>query len=342
MTTLMAAEIAEQPAALRRTLTSLLPRVPEIAALSKGHRLMFIARGSSDNAAIYGRYLSEARCGRPAAMASPSVATTYQGHPDLHGVLAVALSQSGRTAEVTETLCWAREHRARTIAITNDARSPLATVADITLATEAGAERAIPATKTYSTQLAALAVLSLALLPGADFRAELCRAPDEADRLLGCAPEAAALAEQLAPARTIFVSGRGYSYSTALELALKLQEACYIPALGFSQADLLHGPIAAVGRESPVILCAPGEGRITGQMLSLARKVQDSGGRPYCIGGDRNLVSTCTSFLPGPGLSEPLSPLALCVPAQLFTEALARRLGCNPDQPEGLTKITQS
>jgi glucosamine--fructose-6-phosphate aminotransferase (isomerizing) len=160
--------------------------------------------------------------------------------------------------------------------------------------------------------------------------------------LLGCAPQAAALADELLAARAVACSGRGYTYTTALELALKLQEACLLPAHGFSQADLLHGPIAAIGMTSPVIICAPSDGPVTGQMLTLAGQVRERGGRVYCIGGPARLAAACTSSLPGPQLTEALTPLALAVPGQLLTEALARGLGYDPDLPSGLTKVTQT
>src|SRR6204780_4028446 len=156
----MRAEIAEQPAALRATIRVLLPRAAEAGALARTPRqVLFIARGTSDNAAVYGTYLIQAYAGRLATLASPSIATTYRSRLDLSGVLAVALSQSGRTDEIVETLAWASDCGARALAITNGASSPVADAADVTFGPEAGIERAVPATKTFTTQLAALAVL---------------------------------------------------------------------------------------------------------------------------------------------------------------------------------------
>ncbi len=164
--TQMRAEIEEQPQALRATLDALLPRTGEVAALGRRTRqVLFIARGTSDNAAVYGSYLVQVRAGRLATLASPSVATAYRSRLDLSGVLAVALSQSGRTEEIVETLAWAADCGARTLAITNGAGSPLAEAADVALVTEAGVERAVPATKTFTTALAALAVLGIGLAP---------------------------------------------------------------------------------------------------------------------------------------------------------------------------------
>jgi fructoselysine-6-P-deglycase FrlB-like protein len=178
----MRVEIGEQPAALRRTFDALLPQVAELTALARDTRqVLFIARGSSDNAAVYGQYLCAARAGRLASLGSPSLATAYHADLDLDGVLAVAVSQSGATEEIITTLDWARHRGARTVAITNEAASPLAELADTTLATQAGDELAVPATKTYTTQLAAIAVLALSLAPtGAGLEPEELRRVPEA------------------------------------------------------------------------------------------------------------------------------------------------------------------
>ncbi len=166
-TTHMRAEIFAQPAALQATIDALLPRTGEIAAVAADTRqVLFFARGTSDNAAVYGSYLLQTAAGRLASLGSPSVATTYRSRVDLSGVLAVGLSQSGRTAEIIETLQWARDCGARLVAITNSEGSPIADLADVALVTQAGVEQAVPATKTFTCQLAALAVLSLGL--GAD------------------------------------------------------------------------------------------------------------------------------------------------------------------------------
>ncbi|MQA84970.1 MAG: SIS domain-containing protein [Streptosporangiales bacterium] len=342
----MRAEIEEQPAALRATLDALLPLLPDVASVARGTRqVLFIARGSSDNAAVYGRYLVEVCCGRLGSLASPSVATTYGGRLDLDGVLAVGLSQSGRTREIVETLGWAAECGARTVAVSNVAASPLAEVAELALITEAGEEVAVPATKTYTTQLAALAVLALAMCPGDEVDrlvAELRHAPDEVEGALATAAAAEELADELTAVTGAVVSGRGFGFSAALELALKLKEACYLHAIGLSYADLLHGPIAVVDEDTPAILVAPASGPTLSGMVAVAERVTGAGAKAYGIGGDGRLATACTRTLPGTGLPEWLAPLGLVVPAQLLTEALARRLDIDPDLPRGLGKVTQT
>ncbi|MFL6103282.1 MAG: SIS domain-containing protein, partial [Actinomycetes bacterium] len=240
----MRVEIAEQPEALRRTFDALLPQVGALEALGRETRqVLFIARGSSDNAAVYGQYLCSVHAGRLASLAAPSVATVYRADLDLRGVLAVGVSQSGATEEIVTTLEWARRCGARTAAVTNVAGSPLAEAADVPLITQAGTELAVPATKTYTTQLAAVAVLATALgraggdrEPGGarggedrDARGRggleaeleaLGRVPEAVAGMLELAPAVERLAERLVGVETLVVSGRGFAYSTALEVAL--------------------------------------------------------------------------------------------------------------------------
>jgi fructoselysine-6-P-deglycase FrlB-like protein len=339
----MRAEIGEQPSALRATLNALLPRVDEIRALAnRTGQVLFIARGSSDNAAVYGSYLVQTQTGRLATLASPSVATTYRTRIDLSGVLAVAISQSGRTEEIVETLDWAARCGAHTVAVTNGEGSPLAEAAQAALVTSAGAELAVPATKTYTTQLAALAVLGIGL--GAQTAvADLRRVPEEIERLIAeteASPALPDIVEGLARVPGAVVSGRGIAYGTALELALKLKEACYLHAMGLSYADLLHGPIAVVDDDTPAILVAADSGPTLAGTVALAERVTAADAKAYGIGGA--LADVATRALPGTDLPEWVSPLALIVPGQLLTEALARRLGIDPDVPRGLDKVTQT
>jgi glutamine---fructose-6-phosphate transaminase (isomerizing) len=338
----MRTEIAEQPAALRATIDALLPRAPEVAPLARDTRqVLLIARGTSDNAAVYGSYLIQAHAGRLATLASPSIATTYRSRVDLAGVLAVALSQSGETEEIVATLLWARDCGARTLAITNGASSPLAQAAGAAFVTRAGTERAVPATKTFTTQLAALAVLAIGL--GSDLDpGELRQVPDEIEAMLARPPELDPIVSELAHDRGVVVSGRGLAYAAALELALKLKEACYLHAMGLSYADPLHGPIAVVDAHTPAILLAADSGPTLHGTIELARRVTGAGARAYGIGGGDHLAAACTHALPGPRLPEWLAPMGLIVPGQLLTEALARRLGLDPDRPRGLSKITQT
>jgi len=336
--TVMRHEIGEQPEALARTLDTLLPLRDQIARLAEGRRhVLFVARGSSDNAAIYGRYLCEVLAGRQAALAAPSVATHYRADLDLSDTVAVCVSQSGETAEIAETQAWAAAHGARTVAVTNVAGSTLADAADLALITQAGAEKAVPATKTYTTQLAAIAVLVDAL---GGKQLDFARVPEEAARLLDIDVDAAA--EQLAGTQHTLVTGRGITYGTALEVALKVEETCLRPVRGLSYADLKHGPIAVVDADLTAVLVAAPNGPTLSGMTELATTVRGKHAAVVGIGGDTAFAAQCDVALPGPDLPEALAPLALVVPGQVMVEALARRLGLDPDQPRGLSKVTQT
>jgi len=158
----------------------------------------------------------------------------------------------------------------------------------------------------------------------------------------GTAPAAEALAERLTYVDRLVVTGRGYTSSTALEIALKLKEACYVSASGLSNADLLHGPIAVVDADTPALLVAAGSGPVLPGMVALTSRLTDTGAHIYGIGGNPEFVSACRAALPGTTLPEHLAPLALIVPGQLLVEALARAKGIDPDAPRGLRKVTQT
>lgn len=345
MATQMATEIAEQPAAVRATLERFDRQRADIAALAAGARsVVFMARGSSDNAATYGRYLTETHAHLPAALGAPSVATLYRSRLDLDGSLVVCVSQSGATQEIVETLAWAKECRARTIAITNVADSPLALAADLALVTRAGAELAVPATKTYLTQVAAIASLVAAIAPSADLDAALAATPDQIRATIDSIDDAALTAAAdilVAGDRTASV-GRGLTYGTALELGLKLEETCLRPVRALSYADLRHGPIAAIGSDVATLVVAPTSGPTLTGLVDLARQLGALGGPTIAVGGDDALGSVCTTRLAIADVDERVAPLLLAVPGQILIEQVARRLGVDPDNPRGLNKVTQT
>jgi len=255
----------------------------------------------------------------------------------------VAVSQSGETEEIVETARWARDRGAKVVGVTNAEGSALSEVADLTLVTRAGPERAVPATKTYTTQLAAMAVLGWALGPhDPEFEDGLSRVPEQLSEMLGQEPQAETMAERLGEAQRLVVSGRGLLLGSAQELALKLEETCYITTLGLSFADLQHGPIAVLDPATPALLVAAREGPMLPGMVELARAVAARGSTALGIGGEAEFRSSCSLSLLGPQLPEVLAPLAVIVPGQLLTEALAHRRGLDPDQPRTLSKITQT
>jgi len=344
MTTQMAREIAEQPEAVARTLDALLPLRAELARLAAGRsQVLFVARGSSDNAAVYGRYLLEAHSGMSAALAAPSIATHYRRRRDLSNTLVVSLSQSGETEEIVATQEWARACGAATVAVTNDARSRLAAGADLRLVTQAGRELAVPATKSYTAQLAALAVLATALAPEPEqLDTELHRVRHQIALQLDDRAGIDEAVTALGGADSILVTGRGLVLGTALELALKLEETCLRPVRGLSYADLKHGPIAVVGEGLVAVLVAAADGPLLGAMTELAADLAGRAATVVGFGGDDDFRAACDVAVPGPDLIEAVSPLALIVAPQLSVEALARRLGLDPDAPRGLSKVTQT
>ncbi|QIG45928.1 SIS domain-containing protein [Nocardioides anomalus] len=337
----MLAEILEQPEALRRTLRRLEPLGDDLARLGTGRpQVLFAARGSSDNAATYGRYLTEVVAGRAAALVAPSVATAYRSPVRLEHALVVVLSQSGETAELVETLTWARGCGAATVAVTNVGDSSLARHADLVLVTEAGPEHAVPATKTFTTQLAAMAVLAGALA-GAPL-AGLEQVPGAVSDLLEHRTGVdAAIEGLLARPRTI-VTGRGLGHAVAAELALKLEETCLRVVPGLSYADLRHGPIAVVDDQTTAVVVAPRDGPVLDGLTRLVPDLQARGAAVVAIGGDAALAGRADVAVAGPDLPEVLAPIGLVVAGQLVVEGLARRLGLDPDSPRGLRKVTQT
>lgn len=344
MTTMMAREIAEQSEAIDRTVEALLPLRGELRRLAAGRRhVLLVARGSSDNAAVYGRYLLEVHAGHRAALAAPSVATHYRRRLDLSDTVVVSVSQSGRTEEIVATQSWASDCGARTVAVTNDGDSTLAADADLALVTRAGIEQAVPATKSYTAQLAAMTVLASALAAQPDqLASELRRVPGEVERLVTERAGIDAAVERLSAAEEHIVSGRGLVYGTALELALKLEETCLRPVRGLSYADLRHGPIAVVDADIVAVLVAASDGPMVGGMTELASDLRARGAVTLGVGGDDAFADACVQAVAGPRLAEGVAPLGLIVPGQLMVEALARRLGLDPDAPRGLSKVTQT
>lgn len=340
----MATEIAEQPEAVRRTWRALAPARPELARLLAGRRrVLFAARGTSDNAAIYGRYLLETHAGISGGLVSPSVATHYRSRLDLSDAVVVSVSQSGATAEIVATQEWARDCGAATVAVANVDGSPLAVGADLALVTDAGPELAVPATKSYLAQLVAMVALGTAAAPDPTaLDDEMARVPEVIEGLLADRAGVADAVAALRSAAYTVVSGRGLLMGTALETALKLEETCLRPVRGYSYADLRHGPISVVTQGMAAVLVSATDGPMLTPMTELADDLRDRGATVVGIGGDDAFAAACDVRVRGPRLPETLAPLGVVVPAQLVVEALARDLGLDPDAPRGLAKVTRT
>jgi glutamine---fructose-6-phosphate transaminase (isomerizing) len=338
---MMRREIAEQGAAVAATLEEVRRQAERLrSAMAERQRILFVARGSSDNAAIYGRYLVETQLGVPASLAAASIATHYRARLDLSDTLVVSVSQSGRTEEIVEVQRWAASLGAATVAVSNDAESPLATEADVPLTTQAGTERAVPATKSYTSQLAAIAGLAASLDGGEGLWPLLARAPSEVARLEEAEEGVDGAVEILASSDEVLVTGRGLAFGTALEIGLKLEETCLRPVRGLSYADLRHGPIAVVGPGLTAVVVAAEDGPLVSPIAELADDLTRRGAQVLAIGGDETLSAASAYHVRGPDLPEAVAPIGLIVPGQLIVEALARRLGLDPDSPRGLSKVT--
>ncbi|MEV1142372.1 SIS domain-containing protein [Micromonospora sp. NPDC049799] len=340
----MAADIDEQPAGYERLLSAghagEIARVAAVIAERRPRHVVFTARGTSDHAALYGAYLTEIRLGLPAGLASPSVVTLYGARPDLSDALVVGVSQSGGSPDLAEVLRSARASGALTLAVTNAPDSPLADVAELSVDIAAGHERAVAATKTYTAELLAL----LMLVEGV--RAGDGELPDSERRALATLPELAARTlddptpAQLAPryrfAAQLVTTGRGYAYPTAREAALKLMETSYLPALAFSGADLLHGPLAMTDPDVPVLAVVgsgPG-GRSMGEVLPrLGERRAD-----VVVVGSADVEGATRMVVPD--VDERYAPLLDILPLQRLAMALALARGEDPDAPRGLKKVT--
>jgi glutamine---fructose-6-phosphate transaminase (isomerizing) len=298
------------------------------------HGATIVARGSSDHAAVYGRYLLELASGRPVALAAPSLHTLYRVSADYGGQLVVAVSQSGQTPEIVTTLRLLCTAGGRGLAITNDPTSDLAEAAEAVIELGAGEELAVPATKTVTAQLAAFAILACALGPVPFSRAELTSVPSWVGQVLDDPGPASAAAEALVDASRLIVVARGFMYAAALETALKIEETCSLFADGYSAADLRHGPIAAVTSSFPVVaLVAPGPAYQ--DVVELVADLRARGAHVLTVAPDDD------ADLPLPqGMPETLAPIVAVVRAQQLARALALRLGHDPDRPTGLTKVT--
>jgi glucosamine--fructose-6-phosphate aminotransferase (isomerizing) len=340
-------EIRQQPEIVRAVINTQFMNVEALSAaiVERGIRFAYIAaRGTSDNVATYAKYLFEIEHGIPTALAAPAVFTVYDAVPNFGpNALVIGISQSGEAPDVIAVVDRARQTGALTVAITNTADSSLSTAAEFSLITPAGVEHSIAATKTYTSALAMIALLSTALTPDQPQRLEhLRRSADLMDRTLQVDDAMHQLVARYKDMQGCVVIGRGYNHCTALEIALKLTECCYVAARAFSSADFQHGPVAQLTEGYPVLLVAP-DGKAYQAMVDLAAKLKDR--HPAIIAFAHNcdfLAGTETAIrIPGT-VPEWLSPLIYAVSGQLFAYWLAVAAHHDPDNPRGLTKLTQT
>ena len=342
MTTKMYEEIQEQPEVLGRILDEGWGAVLDAARdlRSRGFRYaMLAARGTSDNAALYAKYLFEVVLGIPTALASPSAFTLYESALKLDDVLVIGISQSGESKDVLEVIRRSKELGASTLSVTNDEGSSLAGVADHHFFLRAGKEESVAATKTYTASLLALYLLIEALSGEDAPSAEAMRLPDGAREVVGCRWEGTS---RYRYADHMVVTSRGFNLPTAQEAALKLMETSYVVAQPFSEADLRHGPIAMVTRDFPVLaIIPPGKARST--MAELVEALDKRGAELVVMGEDDGTLKKAVAGFRFPvSCPEELSPVLYAIPPQVLAHDLSTLKGLDPDHPQGLSKVTES
>ncbi len=338
-------EIMEQPSVLEGLLSSEYPVIQEVAAAirERGVRAVLIAaRGTSDNAATYAKYIWGAFNGLPVMLAAPSLYTFYQRPPRLHDTLVVGISQSGMSPDVVAVVEDGRAQGMLTLAITNDTQSRLARTAEYVLSCRAGEERSVAATKSYTAELMTIALLSVALAEDGHRLEETRRLPEAVAKTLALEKVIAQRAERYRFMTSCAVVGRGFNYATAFEVALKVKELTYVSAQPYSSADFMHGPVAVVGRDYPVIVIAP-SGRVYDDLSALVAELKRREAELIIVSDRPDLAQQAQFPLVLPAaLPEWLSPITAVIPGQLLGYHLALAKGLDPEQPRGLRKVTET
>ncbi len=353
MTSAMLSEIREIPAVVAGLLRDGAQETERVAAAVRAARprvVVIAARGTSDHAGVYARYLFESHLRLPVALAASSLTTIYGRSMDWDGSLVVGISQSGEAPDVATVVSAARAGGALTVAITNEPRSSLAGAAEHTLACRAGTERAVAATKTYVAELGVVAALVAALTRETELGGIAGALPALPATLATVLVEGEAwvaradgLVEALAASDRALVVSRGYDYATALEIALKLKETSRIFAEGYSSADLLHGPVTLAEPAIPMLVFRP-DGPMGVALDGSVARARALGARPWIVGG-RDLAATADGIRTlslSLDVPEALTPLAFAIPGQLVAESVATRRGMDPDAPPGLSKVTRT
>jgi glucosamine--fructose-6-phosphate aminotransferase (isomerizing) len=345
---LMAREIAEQPDMLQGLVDNGFTEIRSVAeqlVRARPRYVLLAARGTSDHAALYAKYLLEIRRGLPCGLASPSSLTAYGGRPDLRDVLLIAVSQSGGSPDLVQTIEVAKECGATTLAVTNAPDSPLASAADLGINVRAGVESAVAATKTYTAELMALYLLveawSRADASDAELLAPVDRIVAAAADLVGRRAEIAQLSDRFRFATQFVLTGRGYDYPTAREAALKLMETSYVAAHAFSGADLMHGPFAQVDRDHPVVAVAP-RGVGGEAMRPVLERLEERGADVLLLGDPALAPQASAHFVLPESLSDELHPIVDIIPLQWLSLEVSLARGLDPDSPRGLSKVTKT
>lgn len=340
----MLEEIRQQPDVLARIVARERESLRAVADRLRGHirMIVLVARGSSDNASLFGRYLLEIATGIPVSLAAPSVYTLYGGKVNLSGALVVGVSQSGAGEDINFVLTEARKRGAFTIGITNEPASPMVGIVDHPLLVHGGKELSLAATKTVTGQMMMFYLLAEALAGISPATEGFERIPDYCQQALSHEAGIREMVQRYTFMENCVVIGRGLLYGNSYELALKLMETCYVVAERFSSADFFHGPLAMIDRHFPAILFGVPGPTMPG-IASLAARLQELHADTLAITSDAALASSCTRHVAmAPEVTEFLAPIPYLVPAQLFAALLAEAKGLDPDKSRSLSKVTRT
>lgn len=340
----MLQEIAEQPEALERTIQAERAKVVHLGRFLKDRDIdliVLVARGSSDNAALFGRYLLEITTGIPVSLSAPSVHTIYGARLKLNRALVIGVSQSGEGEDINQVLTNARDCGAYTVGITNEPNSSMTGIVDETLLMHGGQERSVAATKTFTGQMMLFYMLA-GELATRTARISYEEIPGFAARAMEQQHAILELVQRYVFMENCVVVGRGMAYANAYEMALKLMETCYVVAERFSSADFLHGPVAMVERHFPVILFAPPGVMLPG-VKDLIARLRELHAETLAITSDLEAAGQCSRAIIMPKeIDEFLAPIPYIIPGQLFAALLAEEKGLNPDAPRSLSKVTRT
>jgi glucosamine--fructose-6-phosphate aminotransferase (isomerizing) len=338
-------EIYEQPSVLSRFLDQRVNDVKAITTFLRECQPKFVlvaARGTSDNAAIYAKYLLSAFLRIPVGLAIPSLYTLYNQPPQMRQGLVIGISQSGESPDVLAVMEEAKRQQTPTLAIVNRIDSPLVRFADLILPLDCGEEKAVAASKTHTAQLLAIASLVAMWLNEPQMLRDLSPIPQYVHQVLQAHERVREIAEQIKEHNRLLIVGRGYTHCTTHEIALKIKELAYISADPYSAADFKHGPIALVEEGFPLIAIAP-QGKTFETMKLLIQEVQQLGADTIIVSNHLDFSSHYPRFVPLPTeLPEWISPIIAVVPGQLLALCLTIARGNDPDRPRSLKKVTRT
>lgn len=328
-------EILQQPAVLAAALAAngdSTAHARDVLLRSDVHHAVIVARGTSDNAARYAKYVWGTKLGMPVTLAAPSMYTRYGNHPDLNGAAVVGISQAGQSPDLLAVMEAGRAAGRPTISLTNDPRSPIAELSDVVVPLGAAPERSIAATKSYTASL-----LAVAMIASDDH--DLTGVPQAVEASLGSEDDIRAAVERMGPIDHAVVLGRGYNHATAFEWAIKLQEMAYVRAMPYSTADFAHGPFALLEPGFP-LLGIVANGTLAEDGLAIIRRAADETEASITVLTNADVSDMPTINLPK--MPEWLSPIMFIAPGQLYTLHTALARNVDPEKPRGLIKVTRT